>query len=235
MGGELPKQYLPLHGKTVIEHTLERFCTHPRISGIVVATARDDPHWEALQLSCSVDATRVEGGAERCHSVLNALAHLETWAGPDDWVLVHDAARPCVRRQDIDRLMETLADHEVGGLLGIAVRDTMKRSNAEGEVYETVGRDRLWHAVTPQMFRLGALKAAMVRAVDAGVLVTDEAAAMERSGARPQMVPGHADNIKITLAEDLALAAFFLAEHERLLVESDVEVSDMDGLTADEG
>ena len=132
----------------------------------------------------------------------------------DDWVLVHDAARPCLRRSDIDRLLERLAGHPVGGLLGVPVRDTMKRTDDTGLIERTVTRDNLWHAYTPQMFRFAMLRDALEEALRRKLLVTDEASAMELAGHRPLMVEGHGDNIKITRPEDLALAAFYLAQQE---------------------
>ena len=212
MKADVPKQYLPLAGRMVIEHTLESLCSHKSISGVVVVHAPDDAHLQHLKLNCSMALTMVEGGAERCHSVLNGLNKLAEQADDNDWVLVHDAARPCLRHEDLDKLMTTLKDHKVGGLLGIPVRDTMKRSDTEHSVYETVERVGLWHAHTPQMFRLKMLKQALEDALDSGVLVTDEAAAMERQGYHPLMVEGHADNIKITRPEDLMLAEFYLKQ-----------------------
>lgn len=214
MGAAVPKQYLPLAGKTVLEHALQRLCGHGRIDGVVVALAEDDARWDGLRISCPRTLTRVDGGTERCHSVLNALERLFAQADGGDWVLVHDAARPCLRAGDLDRLIEELYHDETGGLLGLPVRDTMKRADAHGLVYETVDRKGLWHALTPQMFRLNALAGALRDAVAAGVMVTDEAAAMERAGWRPRLVPGHGDNIKITHPGDLALAEFYLAQQE---------------------
>jgi 2-C-methyl-D-erythritol 4-phosphate cytidylyltransferase len=215
MGGELPKQYLSLAGKTVMEHTLSGLCSHPLIDGVAIAIAPDDERWSALGFACEKPLLRVSGGAERCYSVLNALDGLTASASEDDWVLVHDAARPCLRREDLDCLIETLRDHPVGGMLGVPVRDTMKRADAEGSVYETVNRAGLWHALTPQMFRLGALRGAIRRALDRDIVVTDEAMAMEMMGARPRLIEGHGDNIKVTRPEDLALAAFFLRQQGR--------------------
>lgn len=214
MRADLPKQYLRLCGKPLLEHTLERLCSHPRIRGVVVVIAPGDTHLRHITLSCDTPFVSVEGGTQRCHSVLNGLRRLAEMAQPDDWVLVHDAARPCVRHRDIDRLIDALAGHPVGGLLGVPVRDTMKRADAQGRVYETVNRGGLWHAMTPQMFRLEALRSALITAIDKDILVTDEAAAMEMTGARPQLIEGHSDNIKVTLPEDLPLAEFFLERQE---------------------
>lgn len=214
MGSAIPKQYLPLRGRRVIDHTLIRLGNHPLIAGLVVSVAGDDPLWPEVARGLPVPLHRVAGGEERCHSVLNALERLATLGSPHDWVLVHDAARPCLRREDIDRLIETLRDHPVGGLLGLPVCDTVKRTDAHGTVQETVSREGLWRALTPQMFRLGELRSALGAALAAGVTVTDEASALEFAGKSPRMVEGHGDNIKITQPGDLALAELYLARQE---------------------
>ncbi|QKT02346.1 2-C-methyl-D-erythritol 4-phosphate cytidylyltransferase [Ectothiorhodospiraceae bacterium 2226] len=214
MGTSIPKQYLPLHGKTVIEHTVERLLAHPRVAGVVLALAADDGHWAALQRVFDKPVWLVAGGAERSDSVRNALMLLGEQASASSWVLVHDAARPCLRAQDIDRLIDAAADHAVGALLGVRVNDTVKRSDARGSVTATVSREGLWRALTPQMFRLGALREALEAAQRAGEPITDEAGAMERLGLQPLMVEGHADNIKITRPQDLALAALFLRQQQ---------------------
>jgi 2-C-methyl-D-erythritol 4-phosphate cytidylyltransferase len=211
MGAELPKQYLPLGEKTVIEYSLDALLACTALSGIVVVVAADDERWPAIEANYrDQPLTTVTGGAERCHSVLNGLAHLAQHAQADDWVLVHDAARPCLRPADVATLIETLAGDVHGGLLGVPVTDTMKRVDAGLRVSATVERNGLWHALTPQMFRHAQLRAALQDAIDSNALVTDEAAAMERAGHAPRLVQGHRDNIKITLPADLALAAFYL-------------------------
>jgi len=215
MGAEMPKQYLPLHGRTVIEHTLERLASHPAIAGVVTVLSGDDERFDALGIHLRVPLWRAAGGAERCHSVRNALDVLHPHADADDWVLVHDAARPCLRHADLDRLLESLEGHPVGGLLGLPVADTVKRTDATGDVVETVSRERLWRAMTPQMFRFGMLRDALDDALAAGELVTDDAAAIERMGHRPRMVEGHADNLKITRPQDLALAELYLQQQEK--------------------
>ena len=215
MGATIPKQYLYLHGEPVLAHTIGRFMRHPLIHGVVVVLSAGDTHFPRLRLPDGKVLLTGTGGAERCHSVLNGLRVLTPQAHDDDWVLVHDAARPCVRREDISLLIERLRDHPVGGLLGLPVADTMKRADAAGNVIETVQRDGLWRALTPQMFRLGLLRAALERALDNGLLVTDEAQAMEAAGQVPCMVEGHADNIKITRPQDLVLAQLYLRQQER--------------------
>ena len=170
-------------------------------------------------MSCS----HWDGNSKKCRSVLNGLQALQQRAQPNDWVLVHDAARPCVRPSDIDKLMTQLAEHPVGGLLAIPVRDTMKRVVAlsskpmgtekqEVEVVETVNRENLWHALTPQMFRLATLTLALQNVLNQHEIVTDESQAMEKLGHRPVLIEGHADNIKVTLPQDLKLAELYLQQ-----------------------
>lgn len=211
LGGNIPKQYLPLHGKTVIEHTLTCFLTYPRFSKIVVALREQDPHWPTLALAQHPQIMTTLGGEERCHSVLNALESLANDAAEQDWVLVHDAARPCLQHSDLDQLLSKLADHSVGGLLAVPVRDTIKKAGNNHQVIATLDRKLLWQAYTPQMFRYGLLYAALRASIHAGNLVTDEAAAIEATGAQPLLIAGRRDNIKITDASDLALAEFYLA------------------------
>jgi 2-C-methyl-D-erythritol 4-phosphate cytidylyltransferase len=216
MGSPTPKQYLDLAGRAVIDHALDLFVADTRIQGVVVALDREDHYWPLTAYAGHSKVIRAHGGAERCHSVLNALEILGAHARPEDWVLVHDAARPCLRPGDLDRLIEILLDDPIGGLLGIPVRDTMKRAEASDRIGETVDRASLWHAFTPQMFRLGQLAAALRDALAANDLVTDDASAMERFGQAPRLVEGHADNIKITRAEDLPLARFYLQQQGRV-------------------
>lgn len=213
MQADRPKQYLPLHGKTVLEHTLSRFLDHPCINGVVIALSDSDPYWSELALHHPKLIT-AKGGVERCHSVLNALNTLQTQADANDWVLVHDAARPCLRREDLDHLIEALQDHPVGGLLGLPIADTVKRTGEGDTVLETVPREHLWRALTPQMFRLDELRAALESALQQGQLVTDDASAMELAGKAPKMVEGHGNNIKITQPQDLALAQLYLAQQK---------------------
>lgn len=212
MQADRPKQYLELLDRTVIEHTLGLFLDHPMVEGVVVAISPEDPYWKGLSVADHDHLTRVDGGSERCHSVLNALSWLTAQdADADDWVLVHDAARPCLRHEDLDHLIAEVTQEGKGGILGIPVRDTMKQAAKDGRhIEQTVDRSHLWHALTPQMFRLGELRQAIEQALSDGFLVTDEASAMEHAGLQPLLVRGHADNIKITIPEDLALAEFFL-------------------------
>lgn len=217
MAADIPKQYLSLNGQTVLEHALNTLFGCARISGIFLALSPDDSHWPALEARYAHhNLVCVAGGRERCHSVLHALTQLAAQANDADWVLVHDAARPCLRAEDVDLLIDTLAPAGDGGLLGVTVSDTMKRTRPNGQITETVDRVHLWHAQTPQMFRLGQLRNALAQALAQDILVTDEAAAMELAGYHPRVVRGHADNIKITVPEDLALAEFYLGQRKPL-------------------
>ena len=211
MESDLPKQYLPLDGKTVIEHTLNRLLGLEAIERIVVVIAGHDTIWPSLAVSGNPKILTAPGGEERCHSVLNGLEALDGTAGDDSWVLVHDAARPCVRIADIRHMFQELLDHEVGGILGAPVRDTIKRASEDDSISETVDRSALWQAFTPQMFKLGMLRHALQDALAQKILVTDEAQAIERQGHRPRLIEGHTDNLKITRPEDLSLAALYLS------------------------
>ena len=216
MQAQQPKQYLTLGKRTILEHTLDRLLTHSRVAGVVLALSPEDPYWPALAPRYEGQSVLLaDGGAERCHSVLNALRRLRGVAGDDDWVLVHDAARPCLRHADIDRLLTELEGDSVGGILALPVSDTVKRADAGHTITETVERTGLWRAMTPQMFRLGTLREAIAAALEGGVLVTDEAAAIEAAGLAPKVVEGHGDNIKITRPGDVALAALFLGLQAR--------------------
>lgn len=215
MGSEIPKQYLSLAGKPVIEHTLGLLIGHPRITGVVLVVSGDDVRWPAVAEQFDQRLNVVTGGAERCHSVLAGLNCLRELADDGDWVLVHDAARPCLRASDIDQMLNNLNDSEWGGILAAPVRDTLKRCSTNGEIEQTVDRTRLWHALTPQMFRLGHLRRAMNTALENDLMVTDEAQAIEAAGGCPRIVEGHADNIKITHPEDLALAEMYLQIQRR--------------------
>lgn len=212
MQADRPKQYLELDGKTILERTLERLASHPRIDGIIVAIADDDPWWPTLKLDDDVTIHVVDGGEERSDSVLNALNKLRSITQDDPWVLVHDAARPCLRHDDIDAMLNQLASDDIGGILAIPVNDTVKRVDADNGITDTVCRKGLWRAMTPQMFHLEALFKALEHAKTQNLAVTDDASAMELAGYQPLIVEGHADNIKITLPQDLALARLFLQQ-----------------------
>jgi 2-C-methyl-D-erythritol 4-phosphate cytidylyltransferase len=210
----LPKQYASLAGFTVIEHALSRFEADADCAGIVIALAKDDPHWPAIEARRTRAVMRAEGGEQRAHSVLNALKLLAPHVDADDWIMVHDAARPCFSSEDLARLKRDLVNHEAGGLLAVPLADTLKRAepgDGPARVNTTIDRQGLWRAATPQVFRLGLLLQALERALTAGRIPTDEAQAMEWAGHQPRLVPGRADNIKVTTPEDLLLASAILS------------------------
>jgi 2-C-methyl-D-erythritol 4-phosphate cytidylyltransferase len=217
MQSAIPKQYLPLLGRPVILHTIERLCAHPRIQGVIVGVAREDQHWPSLVAELKrlpKFLGTCPGGETRADTVLNGLKELMQHAQPDDWVLVHDAVRPCVRHGDIDKLISAVGAGEEGGLLAFPVSDTVKRVDNVGRVLETVSRAGLWRAATPQMFRINALVQALEKAMKAGKEITDEASAIEATGGHPSVVACHTDNIKITLADDLALAELYMKQQQ---------------------
>jgi 2-C-methyl-D-erythritol 4-phosphate cytidylyltransferase len=216
-GSGTPKQYAPLAGRTVLEWALRPFLSDARCLHLVVALAEVDRSWSEVARRLGAGGgsrlTTVAGGAERSHSVRKALAALGGRAAADDWVLVHDAARPCLAAEDLERLLERAASHPVGGLLAAPLTDTVKRAqpvSVEPAVEMTVERAGLWRALTPQMFRYAALCAALDAAHLAGRSPGDEAQALEWTGASPLLVEGASTNFKITSAADLALAAAVL-------------------------
>lgn len=208
MQADRPKQYLRLHGKTVLEHSVKPLLSLPAVQQLIIALSPDDPYFSATSLTRAA-ITRVDGGAERVHSVLNALLQVDAEQMP--WVLVHDAARPLVRQKDIELLIESCLAAGHGGILATPVRDTMKRG--EQRVSCTVDRQNLWHALTPQFFPTQLLRDTIQAALAAGVTITDEASAMEWAAHPVLLVEGHSDNIKITRPADLQLAAFYLEQN----------------------
>jgi 2-C-methyl-D-erythritol 4-phosphate cytidylyltransferase len=209
-----PKQYLALNGKPLISHVIDTLLDYSDLSGVVVSVAENDARWAALHYR-SQKLTTVTGGDTRMQSVLNAVLSLQTVVDPNDWVLVHDAARPGLTVDLLDRLLSAIKDHPVGGLLGIPAADTLKRVNLEGEVVETVPRERIWCAQTPQVFRYQLLCDALQAAQQAGTVVTDEASAVESLGHRPVMVSGCPQNFKVTTESDYQLMCnSFLGEEE---------------------
>lgn len=208
-GADVPKQYLELAGRTVIEHALAEFIADGRCRGIVVALDSGDRRFAGLALSRDPRVKVVPGGAQRCDSVRNGLDAIA--AAEEDWVLVHDAARPCLARSDLDALVAQLAGDPAGGLLASPLADTLKRADQGLCSVDTPSREHLWRALTPQMFRLGLLRNALHAARAAGREPTDEAQAMEWAGHSPRLVAGRADNLKVTSPADLALAAAVLA------------------------
>jgi len=206
MAASVPKQYLPLAGRTVLEHSLSCLLDHPQLKRLIIALAADDKHWERLPCATDKRIVRITGGNERADSVLAALRHLEILgAQAEDWVLVHDAARPNLASSDLDLLLQALAADPVGGLLAMRARDTLKQAGDDGRVEKTLARVHIWHALTPQMFRFAALKRALGEALAAKAVITDEASAMEWAGERPRLIEGRSDNLKITRKEDLPM------------------------------
>jgi len=208
-GGDRPKQYQPLAGRPLLDHTLERLAAHPRIAGLVVVIAAGDPHFSAVDSIGGKPLIVATGGGERSDSVLAGVLALPATVAQDRFVLVHDAARPCVRADDITRLIDQAGRGE-GGLLGAPLRDTLKRADAGCHSTATEPREGRWRAFTPQMFRRGALAHALALAAAEGIVVSDEAMAMERTGVMPLLVEGSEDNIKVTTSADFALAEFLL-------------------------
>ena len=202
MHADKRKQYLEIAGKTMIEHALTPLLGQPKIEKVVVAIAADDTHWAHLPISKHRKIITVVGGAERCHSVYHGIEALPADVDDADWVLIHDAARPLLQDQDLTKLLSTLKEHPVGGLLGAPINATIKRINEHGTVLETVPRRHLWRAFTPQMFRYGILNRAL-QATLPDHPTSDSAKAVEQLGYAPQMVEGRADNIKVTRASDL--------------------------------
>ncbi len=214
MAADTPKQYLALAGRTLLEHSLAVLLGNPAIATIAVALHPADERAASLALLQDPRVRLTSGGAERADSVLAALDCLADHAADSDWVLVHDAARPCLPAADLQRLLTAVCDSGVGGILAEPMVDTVKQADADGRVQATLDRSQLWRAQTPQMFRLGELREALASALAAGTTVTDEASAMELAGHPVQLVRGSAANLKITVPEDLALAAWYLERQE---------------------
>jgi 2-C-methyl-D-erythritol 4-phosphate cytidylyltransferase len=213
IGDPVPKQYIALAGRPMMFHGLAALAKVSRIERIFVVLAPGDPHWARHDWSAL--GARVEplfaGGAHRAQSVLNALSALEDRVARDDWILVHDAARPCIRAERVERFLDELGDDPVGGLLAMPLADTLK-SAAEGQrVAATIPRLNLWRAQTPQVFRYDLLRRGLAQRGDA----TDESQAVEALGKAPRLVEGENGNLKVTFAEDLALAEMILARQGR--------------------
>lgn len=212
MGAECPKQYLIVQGRPLLWHALKVFERHPAIARVFVVLSADDTWWSRFAWDSFAKLTVLRcGGATRAESVRNGLAALGTTVSEQDWILVHDAARPCLTQTLLDRLLDRLANDPVGGLLAIPVADTLKRAGDDGRVAATVNRSSLWAAQTPQMFRYGLLLEALRRAGDT---VTDEAGAVEAMGLRPRLIEGERRNLKVTFPADLELAARLLEGEE---------------------
>ena len=209
VGGEIPKQYLRIKNKTIIEYTLETLLALPFVQGLVVVLHAEDQWWQNLPIAQHARVFTTTGGETRQHSVLQGLFALRR-ARDDDWVLVHDAARPCVAQEKIHALCLAAKHSDVGAILGVPVVDTIKRVNAEGQIECTEPRDGLWQAHTPQIFRLAQLQKALSDSLEDDLLPTDEASAIERMGLSVAMVEDRRDNIKVTVKEDLKRVEAFL-------------------------
>jgi 2-C-methyl-D-erythritol 4-phosphate cytidylyltransferase len=209
MGSVVPKQYLPIAGKTIIEHTLGNLLAHPQIARVIVVLHRNDDYFAKLSIATSPFITTVIGGEERSDSVLAGLSIVDP---SEEWVLVHDAARPCLHPDDLSALLKLAEQGRVGGILACPVRDTMKRSNSQHCVEKTESRDNLWHALTPQFFPLKTLYKALSDAKTRNLEITDEASALEQFGGTVKIVSGRSSNIKVTQNEDLLLASFYLTQ-----------------------
>lgn len=217
MQSAVPKQYLKINDKTILEHTLDCFTSHSEVAGIIVVLNTDDYYWKTIQqdkLSNSKPVYTVEGGKERSDSVMQGLDYLlmVEQLSNDSWVMVHDAARPCLLKQDIDALLSIRGESCDGGILASPVRDTMKRAVSNNTtISKTESREDLWHALTPQLFKIGELKEALEYCLDKGKIVTDEASALEALGKSVELIEGSSNNIKVTQTSDLELATLLLS------------------------
>ena len=212
MGSDIPKQYISVCGKTIIEHTIENFIDRNDIESICVAISKSDHYWSTLPISRNAKIITVIGGTERCESVYNGLCGLKDRVDNSDWVLVHDAVRPCITKTIIDQFISVLNCHDVGGVLALPCFETMKNANKKNEIEETVDREFIWHAQTPQMFKYRKLLSAIEKTMNENITVTDEAMAMELSNYKPMLIQGHRDNIKITHISDLKHLELFLGQ-----------------------
>lgn len=214
-GGDVPKQYLDAAGRPLIAHALQALLAHPGVSGAMVSLAVDDALWPGWTRMHDKPVLTCVGGGSRADSVLAGLTALPDAVRMDDFVLVQDAARPNLSLADIDQLLERGRADPVGAILAAPVRDTLKRAGDDGGIDGTEPRERLWRALTPQLFRRLQLIRALESARDAGISVTDESMAMERQGLRPLLVEGSEDNFKITTPADLARFEFILSRRAR--------------------
>jgi len=213
MAADRPKQYLQLSDQTILEHTINCFLSHPAFQTVLLGLSEDDQYWAQLPLAQDSRIQVFKGGAERVDSVLNGLAFIDARAKPDDWVWVHDAARPCLTHAEIDKLIDSLEVKEDGVVLAVPVHDTVKRANDSFNVETTVDRRGLWRAMTPQVFRFTQLKQALEQSLADNVCVTDESSAIEYVGGKPFLVQGSDRNIKVTHPSDLKVAARTMQEN----------------------
>ncbi len=215
MGSIKPKQYLNLAGKFIIDITLQKILSLPDIEKVIVAIAKEDKFWQKSNFFNDTRIETVLGGPERYLSVLNALERLKKYAKPNDWVLVHDAVRPCINKSDVENLILKVQESEIGGLLGTPVKDTIKKVSPSNEVLTTIERNDLWQALTPQIFRFSILYEAIFVASKSKLEITDEASALEALGREPIIVEGRSDNIKVTRPEDLKLAEILIGLQDK--------------------
>lgn len=215
MRSSCPKQYLTIENKTILEHTVQRLLSHDAIAHVIIVLGAHDEYFPSTTLASAKNITCVTGGKERVDSVLAGLKSLNVVE--EQWVLVHDAARPCVRHQDLTHLITYCLENNHGGLLASPVRDTMKQATAEQLVDITLDRSQMWHALTPQMYKAAELTTAITSALTQGITITDESSAMEALGYASGLVKGCSDNIKITQPEDLLLAEFILNQQKSTL------------------
>lgn len=211
-GGEVPKQYLEVEGRPLIAYTLAALTAHPAVEGVVVAIGENDADWPGWTEFAGKPVQTCTGGASRAASVLAGLEALPESVRADDFVLVHDAARPNLGLHDLSQLLERGRNDPVGAILAAPVRDTLKRAGDDGGIDATEPRERLWRALTPQLFRRLQLSKALQEAAQAGVEVTDEAMALERQGLRPLLIEGSEENFKVTTPADLARFRFILSQ-----------------------
>jgi 2-C-methyl-D-erythritol 4-phosphate cytidylyltransferase len=219
MQADCPKQYLTLPitpAMTILEHTLMRLLEIQIFEKIVVAISDEDCYWDHLSISKSEKIMCTKGGAERADSVLSCLHALQSQANEQDWVLVHDAARPCITAYDIKQLIDKIVDDNIGGILALPSNDTLKKTE-KNIIVSTLDRRQIWRALTPQMFRYGMLKHSLEQ-TKGDQRITDEASALEALGLTPKIVEGRFDNIKVTHPEDLTLAAFFITQQNLAMV-----------------
>ena len=212
MGSNVPKQYVSVNGKTIVEHTIDNFIGRKEIENICIAISESDKHWPALPISKNKKIITTIGGSERYESVYNALCALKDKANDDDWVLVHDAVRPCLKKSIIDRLITDISSNDVGGILALPCFETMKKVNNNRHIEETINREIIWRAQTPQVFKYKKLLLAIEKAINENIHITDEAMAMELLNYKPIVIMGDEKNIKITHQIDLKHLELFLKD-----------------------
>lgn len=223
MGAAIPKQYLPFLESTIIETTLSTLLQIECVVGVVVAVHPEDAHWKSLSIASDPRIHTVEGGAERSDSVLAGLQFLETRAADNQWILVHDAARPCIHVSSVLHLLTRLSEHPVGGILGVRCSDTLKSVNEDENIESTVDRRHIWQAQTPQMFRYRILYSALFDGLRQQRVITDEASAIEQAGLPVAIVEGRRDNIKITQPDDIVVAEAIYQSHHNALASTIAE------------